>query len=114
MSALNPNPGEPKDLAKQAMTRRKIGLASGKGPFLKFLLTLLVAAIADGLQLFFQPLWIPIDGVTALIFFAIWGWRWEILAALVPELTPGVDAFPCWTALAIYLGSRTGGKMPES
>ena len=81
-------------------TRRRFGL--------KFFLTLVVAAVADGLQLLFPPFWLPIDAAAAVVFFLLWGPRWEIAVALVPELSPGLEAFPCWTALALYLGGRSG------
>lgn len=83
---------------------------SAKSSILKFLLSLAIAAVADGMQLLVPPMWIPIDVVAALIFFALWGFRWEVALALVPELTPGVDLFPTWIALAIYLGGRAKGQ----
>ncbi len=72
---------------------------------LKHILTITVAA-ADGLQVAFPPFWIPITLVTAVIMFAIWGWRWEILVVLVPELAPVIGILPTWTGVALYLTGR--------
>ena len=85
---------------RKVATRRRFGL--------KFFLTLLAAAIADGVQLLFPPFWIPADVAAAAVFIFLWGPRWEIAVALIPELSPGLEAFPCWTALALYLGGRPG------
>jgi hypothetical protein len=73
---------------------------------LKYVITFAVAAAADALQVAFPPFWIPVSMVTALIFFLLWGWRWEIFAVLVPELAPVVDVFPSWIAIAFYLTGR--------
>ena len=80
----------------------------------KFILTLAIAGAADGLQLAFPPLWIPIGIVAALSFFALWGLRWEIAIVLLPELAPGIEAFPSWVALALYLGRKSLSARPAS
>jgi hypothetical protein len=33
----------------------------------------------------------------------LWGWRWEILLAVIPELIPGLELAPTWTLFAGYL-----------
>jgi hypothetical protein len=114
MSPFKPDTGGAKGPTIHATTGRRSRFESGRGRTIRFLLTLAVAASADVLQWLFPPLWIPIDVVTALVFVALWGLRWEIAVALVPELAPGVDTFPCWIALAIYLGSRTPAQQPTS
>jgi uncharacterized membrane protein len=73
---------------------------------LKYVTTFAMAAIADGIQVAFPPFWIPVSIITALILFALWGWRWEILCVMLPELAPVVGIFPSWLALSIYLTSR--------
>lgn len=70
------------------------------------MVTIAVAATADSLQIAFPPLWIPISLITALILFSLWGWRWEILVVLVPELAPVIGIFPTWIAIALYLTGR--------
>ena len=85
-----------------------------QGPGLKHVITFAVAAAADGVQISFPPLWLPVSLVTALIFVALWGWRWEILCALVPELAPMLGILPSWVAIAIYLTARDGAVTPGS
>ena len=76
------------------------------GSGLKYVVTIAVAATADSLQIAFPPLWIPISLITAVILFLLWGWRWEILVVLVPELAPVIGIFPSWVAIALYLTGR--------
>ena len=80
----------------------------------KYVITFAVAAIADGLQVAFPPFWIPVSIITALILFSLWGWRWEILCVLVPELAPGIDILPNWTAIALYLAGRDVSGVSKS
>lgn len=82
------------------------GRGHKRGSGLKYAATLALAATADGLQIAFPPFWIPISIVTVLILFCLWGWRWEILVVLVPELAPIIGILPTWTAVAIYLTRR--------
>ena len=67
------------------------------------LLSLFLAMGADGLQWLLPPLWFIWDGGMVLALLLIWGWRWEILVAVVPEAIPGLDLFPTWTLFAGYL-----------
>jgi hypothetical protein len=109
MSSLIPNEGSSKIKADKPpeIPVRRSKLKKGSG--LKHVVTIAVAAAADGLQLAFPPLWIPVSIVTALILFALWGWRWEILAILVPELLPVIDVLPGWVGIALYLTGRDAG-----
>jgi hypothetical protein len=70
---------------------------------LRCLLTFGCAGLADGLQWLFPPLWIVYDGAMVIALLVIWGWRWEIAVAVVPEVIPGFDLFPTWTLFAAYL-----------
>ena len=72
----------------------------------RFVLTLAIAAIADGLEVLFPPAWIPIDLATVGAFFLLWGFRWEIALVLIPEIIPGANVFPSWVLLALYLGNQ--------
>ena len=72
---------------------------------MRFVLTLLVAAAADGLEVLFPLAWIPIDLATVGLFFLLWGFRWEVALVLLPEIIPGVNVFPSWVLLALYLGN---------
>ncbi len=70
---------------------------------LRAVLTVLCALIADGLQWilpFFWPVW---DGAMVIAILVLWGWRWEILVAVIPELIPGLELAPTWTIFAGYL-----------
>lgn len=73
---------------------------------IRFILSLIVAAIADGLEAMFPFAWIPIDLATVGFFFLLWGFRWEVAVVLIPELIPGVNVFPSWILLALYFGSQ--------
>jgi hypothetical protein len=76
----------------------------------KAIVGLAVAAAADALGAAFPPAWLLIDAFTTVAFFLIWGLRWEIAVVLLPELVPGMNVFPSWTLLAIYLGKKGGGN----
>lgn len=67
------------------------------------LLTVLCALTADGLQWILPFLWPVWDGAMVLAILVLWGWRWEILLAVVPELIPGLELAPTWTIFAGYL-----------
>jgi hypothetical protein len=118
MSALIPNPQDPSGRKSEAGP----GMHSNDGErasVFKFIVTLAIAGAADGLQLLVPPMWIPIDIVATLSFFALWGLRWEIALVLLPELAPGIEAFPSWVALAFYLGRKSfsaqpGSQMPQT
>ena len=66
-------------------------------------LTLLCALAADGLQWIIPPLWPVCDGAMVLAVLILWGWRWEILVAVIPELIPGLELAPTWTIFAGYI-----------
>ncbi len=115
MSALIPNDGwktkPPKDANQKTPEPGQRLLVSVKaGPegwaSLRFLLTVLVAGAADALEVAFPPLFILFDAVAIFVLLALWGWRWEIAMVLIPEVIPGLDLFPTWTALAFYLGAK--------
>jgi hypothetical protein len=67
---------------------------------------MLLAIVADGLQIFVFPLFAggglsPADDVldvlVALILLQLLGWHWEFLPAFAAELVPGLDLVPFWT-----------------
>jgi hypothetical protein len=72
--------------------------------------SLALAVVADSLEAAFPPAWLFIDAVTTVAFFLIWGLRWEIAVVLLPELVPGMNMFPSWTLLAMYLGKKSSGN----
>jgi hypothetical protein len=66
-----------------------------------------IAVIADAIEVAFPPSWLLVDAITVAAFILIFGFRWEIFVALLPEAIPGVDFFPTWTLLAIHLKRDT-------
>jgi len=93
--------------------------ASGKVEMshtMRFALSVLVAVIADSIELPLEgipPAWILIDVLTAGAFLFIWGVRWEIGLVLIPELIPGLNVFPTWFLLAMYLGQQAQPNTPQ-
>jgi len=102
----------PRNKAVRTDEFRQEGKQSKKVAAIKFVATVAIAAAADGLQVMFPLVYLPIDVVAALAFVLMWGLRWEIAVALLPELVPGVDMFPCWMALAVYFSGQSIGKKP--
>jgi hypothetical protein len=82
------------------------GRTGRKANVVRFVLSLLVAATADGLEVLFPPAWLPIDLATVALFLLLWGFRWEVALVLVPEIIPGANVFPSWILLALYLGNQ--------
>lgn len=78
-------------------------------------LTVICALIADGLQWVLPFLWPVWDGGMVVAILLLWGWRWEILLAVVPELIPGLELAPTWTIFAGYLvlGRRHDAPKPK-
>ena len=66
-------------------------------------MSLAVAGVADSLNVAFPVLFLPVGILTALILLALWGLRWEVAVAVIPELIPGVAMFPSWVLLVCYL-----------
>ena len=67
---------------------------------------MIVAIIADLLQLVFFPLTIEgalspaddiLDVAVAGVLSWLLGWHWEFLPSFLTKLVPGADLVPCWT-----------------
>ncbi len=83
----------------------------------RFRAALILAVIADALQIVIFPLFVegassPADdaldlGVGAILMYLL-GWHWEFLPSFFAKLVPGVDLAPLWTlAVAnVYRKSR--------
>ncbi len=84
--------------------------ASRRSDAFKAMASLAVAVAADSMEAAMPPAWLVIDAFTTLTFFFIWGLRWEIAVVLLPELVPGMNVFPSWTLLALYLGKKGAGN----
>src|SRR6202142_4653393 len=72
----------------------------------RFRAAMILAIIADVLQLVFFPLFLegaasPADDILDLgmggILFYLLGWHWEFLPSFLGKLVPGVDLAPFWT-----------------
>lgn len=75
---------------------------------------LLTAAVSDVLGLLLTPylpaVWV-LDAITALVLFAVLGFRWPLLPALAIEVVPGLQLFPAWTLVVAALASAE--KAPQ-
>jgi hypothetical protein len=75
-------------------------------PGSRFRTAMMLAVIADALQIVIFPLFVegalsPADdvldfGVGAMMIHLL-GWHWEFLPSFFAKLVPGVDLVPCWT-----------------
>src|SRR5712675_2543699 len=77
-----------------------------------------VALLSDALG-FGVVLWPPaqwlLDAVTALVLFAVLGFRWPLLSALVVEAIPALELFPAWTLVVAALAATDArNSRPES
>jgi hypothetical protein len=69
---------------------------------------LLTAVVSDGLGFgvsLFPPIQWVLDAVTAVVLFAVLGFRWPLLPALAIEVVPGLQLFPAWTLVVAALAS---------
>jgi hypothetical protein len=84
------------------LTNNTITISPGS----RFRTAMLLAVIADALQIVVFPLFVegalsPADdlldfGVGAAMIHLL-GWHWEFLPSFFAKLVPGVDLVPCWT-----------------
>lgn len=88
--------------ARQDTTGSEIRISPGP----QFRIALLLALLADALQLAFVPLFVEgaespaadvIDVAMAAILYFLLGWHWEFLPSFAAKLVPGVDLVPLWT-----------------
>jgi hypothetical protein len=72
----------------------------------EFRIALLLALLADALQLALLPLFVEgaespvtdiVDLAMAVALFFLLGWHWEFLPSFLGKLAPGVDLVPLWT-----------------
>ena len=75
-------------------------------PGSKFRLALLLAVLADALQLAIIPIFIEgaespaadiVDLVMAGVLYFLLGWHWEFLPSFAAKLIPGMDLVPMWS-----------------
>lgn len=96
-----PSPSSPAQARPLAFSKTRLGLALG------------IAAVADALGAFgasVPPAVWAVDLVTAILLFAVLGWRWLLLPGLIMEAIPGVSALPFWLmvvgAIAVWGTAR--------
>jgi hypothetical protein len=69
---------------------------------------LLTAVLSDALglwlALYLPAVWV-LDAITAILLFAVLGFRWPLLPALAIEVVPGLQIFPAWTLVVAALAS---------
>jgi len=84
----------------------------------KYRIALLLAVLADALQLAFIPIFAEgaaspaadvVDLIMAGILYFLLGWHWEFLPSFAAKLIPGVDLGPLWT-LAVAHVYRTSKR----
>jgi hypothetical protein len=85
-----------------AMTQDAITISPGS----RFRAAMVLAVIADAIQILVFPLFVegalsPADdildfGIAALLINLL-GWHWEFLPSFLAKLAPGVDLVPFWT-----------------
>lgn len=86
----------------------------------RWLAALAVAVVSDLFSVGFElvpPLQLTLDGVTALVLWALCGWRWALLPALVIEAIPGLALFPTWSlvvgTLPLLGGAKDAPRRPD-
>ena len=69
---------------------------------------LLTAALSDalgfGITMLPPARWL-LDAVTAIVLFAVLGFRWPLLSALAIEAVPVLQVFPAWMLVVVALAS---------
>jgi len=85
-------------------------------PGTRFRAALILAIIADALQLIVFPLFIegaesPADDILDLgigvVLIRLLGWHWELLPSFLAKLVPGVDLVPFWTMAVANIYRRS-------
>ena len=90
----------------------------------EFRIALVLAMLADALQLALIPLFVEgaespaadvVDIAMACALFFLLGWHWEFLPSFAAKLVPGVDLVPLWTlAVAnVYRKSKRSWRWVE-
>jgi hypothetical protein len=76
----------------------------------RFRAAMVVAIVADALQIVVFPLFVegavsPFDDIldigTGAVLIQLLGWHWEFLPSFLAKLVPGVDLVPFWTMAVV-------------
>jgi hypothetical protein len=107
---------------QRVVARAHAGLASHAVSPTRKKVALVIAGLADLIQLGFFPIFGEgalsppddvLDVVVAIALFATLGFKARLLAALAIELVPGVALFPSWTAVVATLPVEQPAKPIE-
>jgi hypothetical protein len=89
----------------------------------RFQVAMILAIVADALQLVFLPLFVagaasPADdildfGVGAALL-SLLGWHWEFLPSFLTKLVPGVDLVPFWTLAVVNVYRKSKGTLTNA
>jgi hypothetical protein len=91
-------------------------------PKSRFRAALLLAIVADAVQLIGFPMFVegaisPVDDildvVVAVALSALLGWHWEFTPSLLGKLLPGVDMVPLWTLAVASVRGKWKQSHPE-
>ena len=102
-----------------AVTNDSIQLLPGP----RFRVALIVAMLADALQLIVFPFFVegaesPADDVldcgVAGVMIWLLGWHWEFLPSVLAKLVPGVDLVPFWTLAVANVYRKAKRKAIEA
>jgi len=89
----------------------------------KYRIALLLAVLADGLQLALIPLFMEgaaspaadaIDIVMAAVLYFLLGAHWEFLPSFAGKLIPGVDLVPLWTLAVANVYRKSKRDLPQT
>jgi len=87
----------------------------------QFKSAMLLAVLADAVQLIVFPLFAPgalspaddlLDLAVAGMMTHLLGWHWEFLPSFLIKLVPGVDLVPCWTIAVANVWRKTKHSAP--
>lgn len=94
-----------KPLATETVPVTPVTIAPVGGiPKRRLLLAFAIAGVSDALSIwteFVPPVQWLIDVSTAVLLFAVLGWRWLLLPALIAEAIPGLAFFPAWVLVVV-------------
>ena len=89
-------------------------LVAWKFPRWRWALFFAVLSDAAGFGLvLIPPLEWLLDAVTAVVLFAVLGFRWPLLAALATEAVPALQLFPAWSLVVAALASTELRRPPH-
>jgi hypothetical protein len=91
----------------------------------QFMTAMLVAIVADALQLFLIPLFVegalsPADDILdlgiGLTMIHLLGWHWEFVPSFLAKLVPGVDLVPFWTmaVASVWRRAKQEAAVPDA